>query len=94
MKKKSATNLDNPGFYIRLLHKFVRRDLQIFLVFIIHLCISNMATPLQAKPSTLVQFILKHAAASQPKIKAVKHSALLSSVFKYSVREVKNFKIP
>ena len=52
------------------------------LIFIIGLFMSNMAAPLQAKLSTLVQFISKRAATPKPKIKAVQHNSPLSSVFK------------
>ena len=61
--------LDNPGFYICLLHKSVCIDFWIFSVFIFGLFISNMAALLQAKPNTLEQFILKHTATSRPKTK-------------------------
>ena len=57
-----------PCFFICLLHKFDLSSVWIFLVLIIHL-FPIMAEPLQAKPSTLVQFISKPAATSWPKIK-------------------------
>ena len=48
---------------------FFRTDFRIFSVFIVGLFISNIAAPLQAKLSTLVQFISKRAATSRSKIK-------------------------
>ena len=60
-KKNPKLIPDDPGFYIHLLHKFICTDFRIFSVFIVGSIISNMAAPLQAKQSTLVQFISKQA---------------------------------
>ena len=95
-KKNPRLTPNNPGFYIHSLHNlsvpifgYYRSSSFVFFI-------SNMAAPLQAKPSTLVQFISKRAAISWPKIKQkLFNTAPLyhwySKTVKCSVREVKLF---